>query len=273
MVAFADRWIQVRLTPLGDDGEVQGSVAVLYDVTARERLEAVRKELVANVSHELRTPITTVELYVESLLEWGLDDPRDARQKLHVVADEVDRMARLINDLLELSKLDDRKIVRNRQSVDMRTLCRTVQERFDERAHQKGVRIILDPSANLPEEPFHAEVDADRILQVLTNLVSNSLDFTLPGGEIRLGVEASAHDTLSIEVSDTGVGIPARDLPRIFDRFYRVEGSRSREHGGSGLGLAIAKEIVEAHGGTIDIESQEGVGTTIRFTLPREAQP
>lgn len=274
MVAFADRWIQVRLTPLVDDGEVQGSVVVLYDVTARERLEAMRKELVANVSHELRTPITTVKLYVESLLEWGLDDPLDARQKLHVVADEVDRMARLINDLLELSKLDDRKIVRNRQSVDIRTLCRTVQERFDERAQQKGVRIIMDPSAvDLPEERFRAEVDADRILQVLTNLVSNSLDFTSPGGEIRLHVGPSVRDRLSVTVSDTGVGIPARDLPRIFDRFYRVEGSRSREHGGSGLGLAIAKEIVEAHGGTIDIESQEGVGTTIRFTLPQEAQP
>lgn len=266
LVRVQGRELLIRVAPLEDGGVLRGTVVVLQDVTARERLEALRKEFVANVSHELRTPVTTVKLYAESLLEWGIDDPEVARDKVSVIANETDRMDRLIRDLLQLSRLDHRRELRPRRRVDLADLAGSVVGSLRESARRKGVRISLECSADLLEVP----ADPDAFVQVLNNLLINALDFTPEGGEVTVALLRPSPDHVRVQVADTGPGIPESDLTRIFDRFYRVDASRNREHGGSGLGLAIAKELVEAHCGTIGVESIVGQGSTFWFTLPVE---
>jgi two-component system sensor histidine kinase VicK len=261
-VAVHGRKLLAFVAPLVEAGARLGTVAVLHDVTASERLEAERKEFVANVSHDLRTPLTTIRLYAESILEWGLSEPEVARTQLQVVVEEADRMARLIDDLLYLTQLDVQGPPRRLRQVDLVVLCAAVLERFQERARQTGILLTFEPSP----EPVLAWADEDRIVRVVANLVSNALDFTGPGGTVGVSVTQGATGA-EVRVRDTGVGIPASDLKRVFERFYRVDPSRSREHGGSGLGLAIAREIVEAHGGQIEAIS-DGHGSTFRFTLP-----
>ena len=250
------------VAPLVEAGTPRGTVAVLHDVTASERLEAERKEFVANVSHDLRTPLTTIRLYAENILEWSLAEPELARSQLQVVVEETDRMARLIDDLLYLSQLDAQGAVRRRRRFDVGGLCATVLERFRERARQKGVTVALE----VPPAPAAVVADADRIVRVISNLVSNALEFTEAGGAVRVAVTV-APGQVEVSVADTGVGIPPADLQRVFERFYRVDPARSREQGGSGLGLAIARDIVEGHGGHIEATSA-GRGSTFRFTLP-----
>lgn len=271
-IAAGGRHLLAQLAPLGDGDAPGGSVIVLQDVTAQERQEAMRKEFVANVSHELRTPVTTIKLYVESLVAWGLADTAAARAKLEVIQAETDRMARVIGDLLQLSHLDSQRgVIRALLPTDVAELGRSVASNHRASAERKGIRLTADCG-----HPCMALVDADRIVQVLNNLVTNAIDFTPSGGWIRIAVGACDRgsgtvDGVVVEVADSGCGMAPEELPRIFERFYRVDTSRSREHGGSGLGLAIAKEIVEAHGGVISAASTPGVGTTIRFTLPAAA--
>ncbi len=257
------------LTPLRDaSGRVAGAVAVFHDVTEREKLEALRREFVANVSHELRTPLTTIKSYIETILDGAVDDPALVERFLRVAAGETDRMARLVNDLLTLSQLDSGRIRLDLRPLDPGDLVRAVGERFSERCHKKGIALEVRTTASLPQ----IEADRDRLEQVLTNLVSNAVDFTPAGGRFEIGAEAVPGGVV-LAVRDTGVGIPPDDLPRIFERFYRVDKARSREYGGTGLGLAIARELVEAHGGRIAIDSTLGEGTTVRVTLPAPAQP
>lgn len=273
-IAAGGRHLLAQIAPLGDGGAPGGSVIVLQDVTAQERQEAMRKEFVANVSHELRTPVTTIKLYVESLLAWGLADTAAVRAKLEVIQAETDRMAGVIGDLLQLSHLDSQRgVIRALLPTDVAELGRSVASNHRASALRKGIRLTAECG-----HPCVALVDADRIVQVLNNLVTNAIDFTPSGGWIRIVVGGGGSDRGSgavegvvVEVADSGCGMAPEELPRIFDRFYRVDASRSREHGGSGLGLAIAKEIVEAHGGVISAASTPGVGTTIRFTLPAAA--
>jgi two-component system sensor histidine kinase VicK len=264
-LAWRGRHLRVHVAPLVEDPAAPGAVVVLQDVTAQERLEAMRKEFVANVTHDLRTPLTTIRLYAETLLDWALREPELARSKLEVIADETDRMARLIDDLLELSRLDAQGAVRERRPVDLGLLAARVVERFAERARQKEIAVSLEA----PGEPAVVLADGDRIERVLTNLLDNAVEFTDPGGRVWVAVTPRDGE-VEVTVRDTGIGIPPGELERIFDRFYRVDPSRSRESGGSGLGLAIAREIVEGHGGRIAAESA-GRGSTFRFTLPREA--
>ena len=266
-VAVQGRQLLAHIAPLVEAGTPRGMVVVLQDVTARERLEAMRKEFVANVSHDLRTPLTTIRLYAETLLAWGLSEPEQVRPKLEVIADETDRMTRLIDDLLELSHLDAQGGARRRRPVDLAALSRDVAARLAERVTQKGLRITVDA----PEAPVPVLADEDRIVRVLTNLLANAIEFTAPGGRVTLCVTPHPH-SVTVAVTDTGVGIAPEDIERVFDRFYRVDPSRSREHGGSGLGLAIAREIVEAHGGHIEAESS-GQGSTFRFMLPASGLP
>ncbi len=263
-VRVAAHALQAHVAPLADASTVRGSVVVLQDITAREQLELMRKEFVANVSHELRTPVTTIKLYAESLLEWGLDEPESARSKIEVIATETDRMAGLIHDLLLLSQMDHQPVLRDRRPVDIDDLCRTVVANLMERSHHKGVSLAARSG------PGSAVVsgDRDRLVQVLTNLVVNAVDFTPSGGAVTVSVSTSEQGWVMVRVEDTGVGISPKDLPRIFDRFYRVDPSRNRARGGSGLGLAIAREIVEAHSGRIWAESEPGGGTHVAFVLP-----
>lgn len=256
--------LRARLAPLRDPaGQPAGLVIVFHDITQQEKLETMRREFVANVSHELRTPITTIKSYVETLLEGARDEPEVADRFLRVVAGETDRMVRLVNDLLTLSQIDSRRMRWEMEALDLGGLVAEVGEKFADRCRRKGLALDVAAAQNLPE----VWGDRDRLEQVLSNLLNNAVDFTPADGAIHLSAEAEG-DRVVVRVRDTGVGIPPEDLPRIFERFYRVDKARSREFGGTGLGLAIAREIVEAHGGRIEINSAPGRGTEVRFDIP-----
>lgn len=261
---IGDLVLKADLAPLRDPTDrVAGVVVVLHDVTGQEKLEAMRREFVANVSHELRTPLTTIKSYVETILEGAADAPEVAGRFMRVVAAETDRMARLVNDLLTLTQLDSGRIRLERRPLAVGDLLNEVCDKFAERCARKGVRLACRTAPGLPP----VVGDRDRLEQVLANLLVNAVDFTPAGGTIEARAEAVPEGVM-VAVHDTGVGIPPADLPRIFERFYRVDKARSREFGGTGLGLSIVKELVEAHGGRVGIESAPGLGTEVWFTLP-----
>jgi two-component system, OmpR family, sensor histidine kinase VicK len=244
------------------EGTNQGTVFVLQDVTAQQKLDTMRKEFVANVSHELKTPITTIKSYIETLLDGALDSPELARQFLEVVLKETDRMNRLVRDLLDLSRIDYQQVAWDKQPLEVDTLLGDSVQKLTMRARDKDIELLLDVPALPP-----VLADWDRIQQVVINIIANAIEYTPSGGKIWVSAEP-AGEMVRVSIRDTGIGIPADDLPRIFERFYRVDKARSRQMGGTGLGLAIAKEIVEAHGGRISIESQVGAGTTVTIELP-----
>ncbi len=259
-----DLVLNAHVAPVREQGQAPGGVViVLHDITQHEKLDRNRKEFVANVSHELRTPLTTIKSYVETLLEDSPDDPEMQKRFLGVVAGETERMVRLVNDLLTLSHLDSGRLRWEKKPMSVESLVREIQEKFADRCYRKGVRLV---SQIQPDTPAVLG-DRDRLEQVISNLLNNAVDFTPPGGRVSLNVESEA-GWVTVTVSDTGVGIPSEDLPRIFERFYRVDKARSRQFGGTGLGLSIAKEIIEAHGGEISISSEAGQGTEVVITLP-----
>ncbi|HEY8449730.1 MAG TPA: ATP-binding protein [Bacillota bacterium] len=244
-----------------------GAVWVLHDVTELEQLEAMRREFVANVSHELRTPLTTIKSYSETLLGGDGIDAATRQRFLQVIHDETDRMARLVRDLLDLSQLESRSASWDREYCRLSELASQVLAKLQAQIQAKGLEASLDCDGDRPEPLVY--VDPDRLQQVLVNIVSNSIEFTPAGGRVCIRV-AAAESEVRVEVADTGIGIPPRDLPRIFERFYRVDKARTRKLGGTGLGLSIARQIVEGHGGRIGIESELGRGTTVWFTIPCE---
>lgn len=257
--------IKITFTPIIRHGqEMVGLIAVLKDVTEEAKLDRQRKEFVANVSHELRTPLTTIKSYLESLEDGAIGDPELASRFLRVTLQEAERMNRLINDLLLLSRLDAKETRFHKQAVDLKEMLEEVADRFSIPCEKKGIRIKLQVTGPLPR----VYVDRDQIDQVLDNLVSNAVKFTPEGGTITIRARRQRDGMAEVSVSDTGIGIPKKDLGRIFERFYRVDKARSRQMGGTGLGLSIAREIVLAHGGDIGIESEYRRGTTVTFTLP-----
>ncbi|HEX6988136.1 MAG TPA: ATP-binding protein [Bacillota bacterium] len=252
--------------PPGAVAQAAGAVWVLHDVTQREQVEALRREFVANVSHELRTPLTTIKSYVETLLEYGPDDPDTQRRFLQVVNGETDRMVRLVRDLLDLSQLEFQSVRYEREFCHLSELARQVLAKLQAEIQGKALRASIE----LPngEEPL-VYVDPDRLQQVLVNIVSNAVEFTPRGGAVTLRIIPGERQ-VRVEVQDTGPGIPAEDLPHIFERFYRVDKARTRRLGGTGLGLSIARQIVEGHGGQIGIRSEPQKGTLVWFTVPLE---
>lgn len=258
------RVFRVHITPLrGTDERRGGVVALLRDITERRRLEQMRTEFVANVSHELRTPLTSIRGFLETLLDGAVEDPLTARRFLEIMAVETNRLTRLIDDLLHLSRLEDRRTVLRRERVDMATVVGRVVDIFQTGAREKGLELGVEVEAHLPP----VSGDPDMLAQVLVNLVDNAVKYTPEGGRItiRAGVVGGR---LRVSVADTGVGIPEESLSRVFERFYRVDKARAREQGGTGLGLAIVKHIVEAHGGRVWAESEVGRGSTFTFELP-----
>jgi histidine kinase len=226
-----------------------------------EQVESMRRRLIGDVTHELRTPLTAIKGSAEGLLDGILPATDETYGQIHA---EAERLSRLVDDLQELSRVEAHAYQLDFRDVDASALIRTVVKRmqfqFDER------RIAL--TTNLPAQPLYIHVDEDRIVQVLTNLVGNSLNYTPADGQVTISVESSGKEA-RFSIRDTGVGIPPEHLPHIFDRFYRVDKSRSRAHGGSGIGLTIARHLVEAHGGKIWVESEgEGKGSTFVFTVP-----
>lgn len=245
-----------------ETGIMNGLIVVLHDITEQEKIEQERREFVANVSHELRTPLTTMRSYLESLSDGAWRDKEIAPHFLKVTQNETERMIRLVNDLLVLSRMDSHDYQLRKEIINMEKFLDHVIDRF-EMTKEKGVTFIR----KYPKEQVYAEIDQDKITQVLDNTISNALKYSPEGGTvtIRLSVQ---NEELEVAISDQGVGIPKSSIHRIFDRFYRVDRARSRQVGGTGLGLAIAKEMVQAHGGKIWATSTDGKGTTVHFTLP-----
>ena len=247
-----------------EHGKIDGLIAVIYDVTEQEQIDQERREFVANVSHELRTPLTTMRSYLEALAEGAWQDPNIAPRFLNVTQNETERMIRLVNDLLQLSKFDSKDYQFNKEWIHFIRFFSLIIERF-EMTKEQHVEFI----SNLPDRELYVEIDPDKITQVLDNIISNALKYSPEGGHITFSVDVNEEEELLyISVKDEGVGIPRKDVEKIFERFYRVDKARTRRLGGTGLGLAIAKEMVQAHGGDIWADSIEGKGTTITFTLP-----
>ncbi len=260
-----NKQIQVFLAPLkDDDGNMAGSIVVLNDLTKLRQLERVRQDFVANVSHELRTPITSVKAMAETLLGGAWQDQAMLKRYLEAIDQESDRLSNLINDLLDLAKLDS-NIEASKEPFDLIKLINEVQDRFVNTNTENG-RLNLDlPGSDLPK----VEANRDRIKQVLINLLDNAFKYTPAGGEIRLSVWFDRESgRIKVAVADQGIGIPKEDLGRIFERFYRVDKARSREKGGTGLGLSIVKHIVESYGGKVEVESSLYEGSVFTFSLP-----
>lgn len=247
-----------------ETGFVNGLITVLHDITEQEKIDMERREFVANVSHELRTPLTTMRSYLEALADGAWQDENIAPHFLHVTQTETERMIRLVNDLLQLSKMDSSEYELKFEFVEFNKFFERIIDRFEMSKSQNVEFVRL-----LPETSYFVEIDTDKLTQVIDNIISNALKYSPDGGNIRFGF--TVHDNmLKVMISDDGMGIPKENVGRIFDRFYRVDRARARSMGGTGLGLAIAREMIEAHGGKIWAESEEGVGTTIFFTLPFE---
>jgi two-component system phosphate regulon sensor histidine kinase PhoR len=258
-----DRILDLHATPLrGPEGEVAGAVAVVRDVTEIRRAERLRRELTANVSHDLRTPLTSIKGFAETLLEGAMADEVACRRFLTIIDSEASRLIKLVDDLMDLSRLESRAAWMEPAPVRLDELVTEALSRM--RPQAVGHRIALRATTT---HPVVVMVDRDRILQVVTNLLDNAITFTPEGGTVEVHVGCGPREAV-VAVTDTGRGIPADDLPRLFDRFYRVDRSRSRDAGGTGLGLAIAKQIVEAHGGRITVSSRVNAGSTFTFTLP-----
>lgn len=251
-----------------ESGFISGLVCVLHDVTEQERIEEERKQFVSNVSHELRTPLTSMRSYIEALADGAWQDPDLAPRFLEVTQNETDRMIRMIQDLLQLSRIDSGKSMLNLEIVDLTEMLDHVLNRFDMMIHSaeyedKKYQI----NKEILEQSIFVEVDPDRMIQVLDNIMNNAIKYSPDGGTIS-GKMEKREDTVLISVRDEGMGIPKADINKIFSRFYRVDRARSRAMGGSGLGLAISKEVVEQHGGHIWADSTEGKGTTFYLSLP-----
>lgn len=240
----------------------EGFIVVLHDVTEEQKLDNMRREFVANVSHELRTPITSIKSYSETLLDGAVDDRETTEHFLNVINTEADRMTRLVKDLLQLSRLDNQQVSWNMGEVPIKDLVRDIVDRMRLQAEHKHQRLESYVIGVIP----NIMGDKDRLEQVFVNLISNALKYTPENGEITVYIGRIYNDVY-VKVADNGIGIPADSLPRVFERFYRVDKARSRDMGGTGLGLSIAKEIIQAHGGTISISSEEKKGTEITVRL------
>jgi two-component system phosphate regulon sensor histidine kinase PhoR len=254
------QYYQVTTAPIQESGNWR-SIAVFHDVTDVHRVEAVRRDFVANVSHELRTPLAAVKSVIETLQAGALEEPEMARDFLERADNEVDRMVRMVEELLELSRIESGEAPMEERSVDVGLVVADAVTRLESQAHKQGLRLSLE----LPHDLPLVIGDADHLERVVVNLVQNAIKFTPAGGRVVVRVTASG-ERVVVSVADTGAGIFPEDLDRVFERFYKAD--RAREGGGTGLGLAVAKHTVEAHGGSISVESEPGRGSTFTFTLP-----
>ena len=260
-----DRILQTQAASIPGKGDTPWAVvAVFHDITEIRRLEEARKDFVANVSHELRTPLTAIKGFVETLRDGAVSDPEKGHRFLTIIAKHTERLDRLISDLLDLSQIESGKTEMHLASVNLPELINRTVSNFRETGGQKGQTINVKIPRGLPS----VVADEEKMETVLVNILDNSVKYTPEHGEITISA-VDDNGFVKVEISDTGMGIPLRDLPRIFERFYRVDKARSRELGGTGLGLSIVKHILEAHGGTIHAESEPGKGSKFIFTLPK----
>ncbi|PYZ96228.1 cell wall metabolism sensor histidine kinase WalK [Alteribacter lacisalsi] len=245
-----------------ENGEQNGLIAVLHDVTEQEKVEQERREFVANVSHELRTPLTSMKSYLEALADGALDTDV-APRFINVTQTETERMIRLVNDLLQLSKMDSKDYQMTMNSMNLTSFVDQVIDRFEMSTKNQAITF----KRKVPDEPLFVYGDRDKLTQLLDNIMSNAVKYSPQGGTITCSVKEEKGRVI-ISVQDEGVGIPKDSIPHVFDRFYRVDKARTRSLGGTGLGLAIAREIIQAHGGNIWVSSDWGQGTKMSFSLP-----
>ena len=265
-----ERELELFMAPFSSDHAQGGVLVVIHDVTEQRRSEQLKREFVANVSHELRTPLTNIKSYAETIVDTGDELPPELRSNfMNVIISEADRMTRIVQDLLTLSKIDYGKMEMN---ISRFPFLKAVQNVYDaaklnaEQNHHHTMTLTCE--GEIPD----VNGDRERIEQVITNIVSNAVKYTPDGGKIDMLVGTSGKNVF-VRVTDNGIGIPEKDLPRLFDRFYRVDKARSRESGGTGLGLSIAQEILNQHKGRIEISSEYGKGTSVLITMPAaEAQ-
>lgn len=254
-------YLQVSATPLGKS--LPGNVLLVFqNLTRLRRLETIRQDFISNISHELRTPLASLKALTETLQEGALEDPPAARRFLEQIEKEVDTINLVVSELLELSKIESGRVPLKFRASHPQDLIHAAVERLSLQAERAQLEVRVSCPENLPE----VLVDPPRLEQVLVNLLHNAIKFTEPGGEIKISARENEQKQVEFSVRDSGVGITADDLPRIFERFYKADRSRSR--GGTGLGLAIARHLVEAHGGVIRAESEPGKGSTFIFTIP-----
>lgn len=252
-------------TIVQETGFVTGYIAVLHDVTEQQQVERERREFVANVSHELRTPLTSMNSYIEALESGAWKDGELAPQFLSVTREETERMIRLVNDLLQLSKMDNESEQITKEIVDFNMFINKIINRHEMSA--KDTTFVRE----IPTETIFTEIDPDKMTQVFDNVITNAMKYSRGDKRVEFHVKQNAlYNRMTIRVKDNGIGIPINKVDKIFDRFYRVDKARTRKMGGTGLGLAISKEIVEAHNGRIWANSVEGQGTSIFITLPCE---
>ncbi len=242
-------------------GEQQNFMLIFQDLTRIHQLESIRKDFVSNVSHELRTPLSSLKALTETLQDTVIDEPQTSQKFLTRMNQELDNLTQLVNELLELSRLESGKVPLDRKVVSPSVLLQAVEDRMKLQAERNGIDFSIDFPETIPD----IVADPSRIEQVFTNLVHNAIKFTPPGGKITIHSQSAENQVIFI-ISDTGIGISQEMLPRIFERFYKAD--RSRASTGAGLGLSISKHVIESHGGKIWAESEPGIGTNIYFTLP-----
>lgn len=259
-----ERLLELNLVPINqENNEFSGLLLVLQDVTAIRRLERMRSEFVANVSHELKTPIAAVKGFAETLLGGAVNDEETARSFLQIIFDESDRLNRLIGDILALSKIESKRVPLYFSPVELDSFMTKTVTMMETEAARKSIKLDLKM-----ENGLYVEADEDRLRQIMMNVIANGINYTPEGGKVSVNIKSIDEDHIRIQISDTGIGIPKKDLPRIFERFYRVDKARSRSSGGTGLGLSIVKHLVELHKGTISVTSEVGMGSTFVIELP-----
>ncbi len=273
VLPLSGRCLQIEASPAGGERENEASaVLVLHDITELRRLEKIRKDFVANVSHELRTPLTSIKGYVEALLDGAKDDPTASVKFLEIILKQSDRLNLILEDLLELSKIESGGISLKKESLELRSVIDRTLSTIKPIADKSRHRLVTVTDPSLPP----VAGDEGRLVQVLTNLLDNAIKYTPEGGTITVGAKLAPlvgnaeppAKAIDLSVADTGIGIPEEDRPRVFERFYRVDKARSRELGGTGLGLAIVKHIVEGHGGQVWVEANYPQGSRFVVRLP-----
>ncbi len=258
-----NRCVIVNGVPIAKAGVTEGAVFVFHDITELKKLEEIRKDFVANVSHELRTPISSIKGYAETLLDGKVQDANTAKEFISIISQNSDRLESLIKDLLDLAGIESGKMRMEFEPLDIFPTIERSLGVLDKSAREKSISVKFDIPGDLPK----VLGDQKRLSQVFLNLLDNAIKYTPAGGSVVITANTRSGQ-VQIDVSDTGIGIPEKDLPRIFERFYRVDKARSRELGGTGLGLSIVKHIVQAHGGQVWVQSVPGRGSTFSFTIP-----
>ena len=254
----------ISISPLYSADSIRGAVAVLRDMTELHRLDKLRSDFIANVSHELRTPIAMLQGYSEAIVDDIVSTEEERNEIIKIIYEESQRMGRLVTDLLDLARMESGRMRLYKENVTIAQVIERITHKFSQVARESKVGLEFEA---LVSPQLTADIDVDRIEQVLTNLIDNAIRYTSNEGKVSVRVEQQ-HAFVKISVEDTGSGIPSEDIPYVFERFYKADKSRTRGKGGTGLGLAIAKNMVESHDGTITVQSEENVGTVFAFTLP-----